>query len=160
MAITNMTIELTCGEFHPDGHLFAAGGKDGEIKLYSITTADNSANFTTDGAVKDLSFSENGTWLASASANSTNVTIWDLRKMNVIKSLEIGSAVSSVAWDYTGQFLAVAAAGCVVVEQYAKSSKKWSEPLRKAVQATDVAWGASAGSLALLSGEGGLVTLG
>lgn len=79
--------------------------------------------------------------------------------MNVIKSLEIGSAVSSVAWDYTGQFLAVAAAGCVAVEQYAKSSKKWSEPLRKAVQATDVAWGASAGSLALLTGEGGLATL-
>lgn len=79
--------------------------------------------------------------------------------MNVIKSFDIGSAPHSVDWDYTGQFLAVAAAGCVVVEEYAKKSKKWSEPLRKAISAADIAWGASAGSLAVIDGDGTLISM-
>jgi pre-mRNA-processing factor 19 len=151
--------ELSSGQFHPDGHLFAAAGLDGEIKLYDIKTSELQAGFPTDGPVIDLSFSENGTWLASASAGSNNVSVWDLRKMNTIKTLDIGSPVSSVNWDYTGQFLAVAAAGCVVVEQYEKKAKSWSEPLRKAIAATDVVWGAEASSLVLLNDDGALVTL-
>ena len=79
--------------------------------------------------------------------------------MNTIKTLDVGSPVTSVKWDYTGQFLAVAAEGCVVVEGYEKKGKSWSEPLRKAVAATDVAWGADANSLLLLNGDGALVTL-
>jgi pre-mRNA-processing factor 19 len=151
--------ELSCGQFHPDGHLFAAAGTDTEIKLYDVKTSELQASFPNDGPVIGLSFSENGTWLASASAGSSNVSVWDLRKMNTIKTLEIGSPVSSVKWDYTGQFLAVAAAGCVVVEQYEKKAKSWSEPLRKAIAARDVAWGAQASSLVLLNEDGALFTL-
>jgi pre-mRNA-processing factor 19 len=77
--------------------------------------------------------------------------------MSVIKSIDVGSAVNSVAWDYTGQFLAIAAAGSVAVEQY--SRKQWTEPLRKAIPATAIAWGAAAGSLAVLNGDGALVSL-
>jgi pre-mRNA-processing factor 19 len=139
--------------------LFAAGGKDGEIKLYEVKSGESAAVFSTDGALHDLSCSENGTWIASASANSTSVSIWDLRKLAMIKSLDIGSTVNGVEWDYTGQFLAVAGDGCVAVEQYSKSSKKWSEPFRKAVPATDIVWGASAQSLTLLDSDGGLVNL-
>ncbi|KIW03850.1 uncharacterized protein PV09_05149 [Verruconis gallopava] len=151
--------ELSKGQFHPDGHLFAAAGADAEIKLFDVKTGELQASFPTDGSVVALSFSENGTWLASASAGSTTVAVWDLRKLNTIKTLDIGSAVSSVKWDYTGQFLAVAGAGCVVVEQYEKKSKAWSEPLRKAIATTDVAWGANASTLVLLNTEGALVTL-
>ena len=87
------------------------------------------------------------------------MSVWDLRKQSTVKTLDIGSPVSSVKWDYTGQFLAAAAAGCVVVEQYEKKGKSWSEPLRKAIAATDVAWGADASSILLLNGDGALVTL-
>ncbi|KAF2421558.1 cell cycle control protein [Tothia fuscella] len=152
--------ELTCGTFHPDGHLFAAGGRDGQIKLYTLTTSSNSANFDTPSSVISLSFSENGTWLASASEGSTDVTIWDLRKMNVIKTVEVGSAVGGVRWDWTGQFLAVAAKGGVAVVGYNKGSKSWRELVRKAVRGSEVAWGNKGSSLVLLDGEGGLVTLG
>merc|ERR1711977_380799 len=151
--------ELTCGQFHPDGHIFAAAGSDGEIKLYDVKTSELQATFSTEGPVVSISFSENGTWLASASSGSTSVSVWDLRKQNTIKTLDVGSAVSSVKWDYTGQFLAVAAAQCVAVEQYEKKGKSWSEPLRKAVAAGDVAWGKDASSLLLLNGDGALVTL-
>jgi pre-mRNA-processing factor 19 len=139
--------------------LFAAGGKDGEVKLYDVKTGESAASFSTDGPLLRLSFSENGTWLASASENSTSVTVWDLRKMTAAKTLDIGSVVSAVQWDYTGQFLAIAGAGGVAVEEYNKKSKKWSEPFKKGIQATSLAWGASANSIALLNGDGALVQL-
>jgi pre-mRNA-processing factor 19 len=107
-----------------------------------------------------MSFAENGTWLASASSNSSSVSVWDLRKLEVIKSIDVGSTVNSVAWDYTAQFLAIAAAGCVAVAQYSKKSKKWTEPLRKAIPATVAVWGASAASLDVLNSDGMLVSLG
>jgi pre-mRNA-processing factor 19 len=152
-------VELTTGQFHPDGHLFAAGGSDGEIKLYNVTTSELQATFPTSSPLLSISFSENGTWLASASSGSSAVSVWDLRKMATIKTVEVGSQVTNVRWDYTGQFLAVAAAGAVVVAQYEKKGKIWAEPLRKAVEAGVVAWGKDASSLVLLNGEGTLVTL-
>jgi pre-mRNA-processing factor 19 len=137
----------------------ATGGEDGEIRLFTVVSGENAASFTSDGPLKDLSFSENGTWLASASSRSSSVTIWNLRNMQVLKSIDVGSAVNSLAWDYTGQFLAIAAAGSIAVEQYSKSSKKWTELLRKAIPATATAWGTSAESLAVLNAEGALLEL-
>jgi pre-mRNA-processing factor 19 len=107
-----------------------------------------------------LSFSENGTWLASSTKGQTSVTIFDLRKMQTLKVLDIGSQVESVHWDYTGQFVATAGAGCVSVQQYSKSSKSWSEPFRKAVAAKDLQWGANASSLVVLTPEGAISVLG
>ncbi|KAF1815735.1 Prp19-domain-containing protein [Eremomyces bilateralis CBS 781.70] len=151
--------ELSCAQFHPDGHLFAAGGKDGEVKVYQINTGEKVGGFQTDAPVRSLSFSENGTWLASVSEGQSDVTIWDLRKMTAIKTLEIGSAVSSVRFDYTGQFLAVTGPGNTVVMQYKKKEKQWLEPLRKGVSGEAVAWGESGKSLMVVTGDGGLVQL-
>lgn len=108
-----------------------------------------------------MSFSENGFWLASASAGSTNVTIWDLRKAGDAanaKSIEFGAAVSSIGWDYSAQYLAIAGGGAVAIEHYHKSSKKWSELLKKALKARKVAWDPLGGHL-IVDGEGGLVEL-
>lgn len=151
--------DLTCAGFHPDGHLFATGTGSGEIALYDVKSLENVATFTSTVAapVQALSFSENGTWLATASKNQPNVTIWDLRKMSEIKTLDIGSPVSNLAWDYTGQFLAACGPGNVVVQQYSKSSKSWSEPFRKAANAVNVQWGSNAQSLVALSNEGAVV---
>ncbi|KAJ9629731.1 hypothetical protein H2203_002112 [Taxawa tesnikishii (nom. ined.)] len=156
--------QLTTAAFHPDGHLFAAGTSTGMIKLFDVKTSENAANFTSassSGApVASLSFSENGTWLASALAQSTSVSIWDLRKMAELKVLDIGTGISSVEWDYTGQFLAVCGQGCVAVQQYEKASKSWLEPFRKAISAVDVKWGANAKSLLALTGDGAVSVLG
>lgn len=134
------------------------------IKLFDVKTSENAANFTSassSGApVASLSFSENGTWLASALAQSTSVSIWDLRKMAELKVLDIGTGISSVEWDYTGQFLAVCGQGCVAVQQYEKASKSWLEPFRKAISAVDVKWGANAKSLLALTGDGAVSVLG
>lgn len=106
--------------------------------------------------MQTLSFSENGTMLASATKGQTSVAIWDLRKPNVIKVLDIGSVVEKVHFDYTGQYALTAGAGCVTVQQYTKASKSWSEPFRKAVTARDALWGPSAKSLMVLKDDGTL----
>lgn len=152
--------EITCSEFHPDGHLFAVGGKDGQIRLFDVKSGATMASFDAGGPPQSISFSENGTWFASVVRGQTSVAIWDLRKMATIKVLEIGSPVESVHWDYTGQFAAIAGPGCVSVQQYSKSSKSWSEPFRKAVPAKDVQWGPNASSLVVLTPEGGINVLG
>ncbi|KAK5720467.1 hypothetical protein LTR17_014943 [Elasticomyces elasticus] len=148
--------ELTTIAFHPDGHLLAAGTSEGSTLLYDVKTSQLAHTFAASAAgfVNGLSFSENGTWLASSNQGQSTITVFDLRKLNVLKTLDVGTAVTGVSWDYTGQFLAACGPGGVVVSQYSKSAKAWSEPLRKAISAADVKWGSKANSLVVLTGEG------
>jgi pre-mRNA-processing factor 19 len=149
--------EITCCAFHVDGLLLFTAGPDGQIRIFDVKTgSDTGTTLEASGPVGSMSFSENGTWFATSEKNSSHVSIWDLRKQKVIKTLDVGSPVDSLRFDYTGQFLATAGSGSVSVQQYTKSSKSWSEPLRKAVPARDVAWGANASSLVALTPEGGL----
>ncbi|KXJ88680.1 cell cycle control protein [Microdochium bolleyi] len=148
----------TCA-FHPDGELFAAGTSAGDIKLYMAKTGEEAASFSLGAPVQAIAFSENGYWFAATAKGQTTVTIFDLRKEGAAaqaKVLDIGSAVNALAWDYSQQFLATAGAGEVTVQQYNKSSKKWTEPLRAAVAggAVDVQWGANAGRLVAVNGDG------
>lgn len=109
--------------------------------------------------VQRLTFSENGTWLASANQGQTTVQVWDLRKTALLKTLETGTQITGLAWDYTGQFLATCGPGGLVVNQYSKGSKAWSEVLRKATASVDVQWGAKATGLVALTAEGGVSVL-
>lgn len=156
----NASTVLTTAEFHPDGHLFAAGGADGQIKVYDAKSGAHAANFDVSGPLQDLSFSENGTWLAAVSKGSTSVSIWDLRKSAQIKVLEVGGQVERVRWDYTGQFLAIAGPSGLAIQQYSKSSKEWSEPLRSSVPAVAVEWRPRAQSVVTLGADGAVTILG
>lgn len=124
-----------------------------------MKTSANAANFSANGPIQSLAFSENGTWLASVVRGSTSVGIWDLRKGAETKTLDFGSRIDYVRWDYTGQYLVGAGSGCVAVQAYDKSSKSWSEPLRKACSATAVEWGPSAKSLVVLNSDGSIAVL-
>jgi pre-mRNA-processing factor 19 len=149
--------DITRCAFHVDGMLLFLAGPDGKIRIYDVKTgSDSGITLEAGGPIGSISFSENGTWFATAEKGSSHVSIWDLRKQVVIKTLDVGSTVDSLHFDYTGQFLAVAGPGSVSVQQYTKSSKSWSEPLRKAVPARDVAWGKKASSLVALTPDGGL----
>lgn len=148
--------------FHPDGHLLAAGGVDGTIKLYTVTTSELAHTFpaTASQPAISMEFSENGTWLCSAQEGSSIVTIWDLRKLSSLTTQDMGTPVNAIAFDYTGQFLAAGGPGGLLVKQYDKKSKKWSEPLRKAVSAANVQWGAQAKTLVALTPDGAITLLG
>jgi pre-mRNA-processing factor 19 len=154
---------LTAAAFHPDGHLFAAGGTDGQIKLFLVKTGEFAASFNCGGPIRAISFSENGIWFAATVEGSTSVTIFDLRKEGEaaeVKVVDTGSRVDSIEWDYTGQFLATGGPSGVTVQQYAKSAKKWTEPLRSAVPATAVTWGSQAESLIAVNVDGVITVLG
>lgn len=133
---------------------------DGQIKLYDMKSGANAANFNLSGSLQDLTFSENGTWLAAVSKGSTVVSIWDLRKSMQIKLLEVGGQIERVRWDYTGQFLAIAGPSGQAVQQYSKSTKEWSEPFRSAVPAVALEWGSRAQSLVSLGPDGAVTILG
>ncbi|KAI0844850.1 Prp19-domain-containing protein [Daldinia vernicosa] len=152
---TNAT--LTACAFHPDGHIFAAGTNSGEIKLFMTKTGEEAASFHLGAPVQAITFSENGFWFAATAKGQTTVTIFDLRKEGEaaqVKVLDIGSAVQALAWDYSQQFLATAGPAGVTVQQYSKSSKSWSEPLRAAVSAVSVKWAANANKLVAVNGDG------
>lgn len=151
---------LTTAAFHPDGHLFAAGADDGQIKVYDVKSGAHAASFDEQGPIQSLSFSENGIWLAAVWRGSTSISIWDLRKSEQIKVLNAGSQIESIRWDYTGQFLAIASRSGLAVQHYSKSNKEWSEPLRNAAQAVAVEWGAQAQTLVSLGPDGAITVLG
>jgi len=159
----NTKAELTSAAFHPDGHLFAAGGADGQIKLFHVKTGESAANFDLGGPVQDVSFSENGIWFAAVAKGSNSVVIFDLRKEGKAaeaKVLEIGGQVDTIRWDYTGQYLAAAGPGGLTISQYTKSSKSWTDVISLAVPATAVEWGPQASSLLTVNSDGILTILG
>ena len=147
---------MTTANFHPDGHIFAAGGTDGQIKVYDVKSGGNAANFDLSGPIQCLTFSENGTWLAVVVIGEASVSIWDLRKSAPIKNVEIGSEIRSVKWDYTGQFLVAAGPSGLAVQQYSKATKDWSEPMRTSTGAIAVEWGPRAQSIISMGLDGSL----
>jgi pre-mRNA-processing factor 19 len=150
---------LKCAQFHPDGHLLAAGGVDGQIKIFEVKSGTEAAMFDLGGPVKNISFSENGIWVAGVVEGASTISIWDLRKAAQIATIDTGSAIDDMNWDYTGQFLAVAGEQAVSVQHYAKASKEWSEVLKKGTPATKVAWGRNARELVTLNQDGVIATL-
>lgn len=98
--------------------------------------------------------------MAAVTDGSTSISVWDLRKSKLLKVLETGTKITSIDWDYTGQFLLSGGPNGVTVQQYTKSTKEWSEPLRSAVPAAAVAWGSKAQSILAYNDQGVLTVLG
>lgn len=94
--------------FHPDGQLVATGTADGVVRVWDVKHGQQSAAFAGhDGAVHALDFSQNGYLLAAASRSATEAKIWDLRKLEVSRSVSAPEHVQSVRFDATAQLLAV-----------------------------------------------------
>ena len=139
--------------------MFAAGGADGQIKVFDVKSGSNAANFDCGGSIQSVSFSENGTWLAASVKGQTSVSIWDLRKAAQVKVLDIGSSIESVRWDYTGQYLLVAGQSGLAIQHYSKSTKDWSEPLRTAVPSICAEWGTNGQQLVSVDADGMITVL-
>ena len=150
---------LTTCQFHPDGALLAAGSKAGTVSIYTVKSATKEHTFEFEGPIKDLSFSENGLWLAVAVEGSSTVEIVTLSKMNTAHRLEFDGAIDTIKWDYTGQYLAGGGKGCVSIHAYNKSAKSWSKPFTKAANVTSLHWGPAAKGLVILNSAGAIETI-
>lgn len=150
-------------DVHPDGELVAVGTTDGRVLVYRLPQAELVTTFESDGndgshKIGALAFSENGFWLASASAQV--VTVWDLRRLVATKVLDLGAAlkgdVSALAFDYGGRYLAAgSSSGGLSVSAYAKADKQWTQDaFTAAVPVVGVAWGPSAKSVVTVNGSG------
>lgn len=147
---------MTTCAFHPDGHLFAAGTQNGDIKVFHATSGEEAAVFALGPPVQALVFSENGIWFAATGKGQSTVTIFDIRKQGdaaQIRELQTGDA-QTLAWDYTGQFLATGGSTGVTVQQYLKSSKSWSEPFRSSIASVALRWGEDAKTLVTVNKDG------
>lgn len=129
----------------------------GDIIVYTTKDLEQAARFTLGAPVQALAFSENGFWFAATAKGESTVAILDLRKEGdaaIVKRLECGGQPASLAWDYSGQFLAAAGAGSVTVHAYDKSAKAWSEAFQRASTAVAVRWGEKAARLLAVNREG------
>lgn len=111
---------------HPDGILHGGGTTDGSIRIWDVRDASALAASLTShtSPVTSLSFSENGYYLASASATDPTIKIFDLRKLTVLSSWQLPAEnkVSEVRFDPSAQFLTV-----VGTDARVYANKTWDE---------------------------------
>lgn len=132
---------------HPDGLIYCTGSEQADIKVWEARNQKPVASFVDhSGAIKSISFSENGYYMASAAEDG--VKVWDLRKLKSIQSLEPkGTGATCVSFDHSGQFLAVGGAGVSVYGVKAGWSvlKEISDFPKKGVHS--LTWGSDAKEL-------------
>jgi len=133
--------------FHPDGLILGTGLTDSKVQIWDIKALKNVATFEGHkDSVLSLSFSENGYYLATGSKDNT-VKLWDLRKLKNFHEISLpdGFGVSSVEWDYSGSYLAVAGSD---IRLYVGKTLNHAVTLAgHSKEVTDVKWGKNASFL-------------
>lgn len=109
--LSNASIESAYSSvaLHPDGQILGTGTEGSVVHVWETRSQNNVAKFETKAGapITDISFSENGYFLATAAGDS--VKVWDLRKLKNIKTIvpyDSGAPVTTVKFDYSGQYLA------------------------------------------------------
>ena len=89
------------------------GHTSAEIYLWDITNQKVSAVLENEKMknTTKIDFSENGYHMLSSSKDSNIVNLWDLRKQDIIKSIEIPNcdSILNAEFDFVGKYIAISA---------------------------------------------------
>lgn len=114
---------LSCVQFHPDGLILGTGTEDSMVRIWDMKSQKLVHSFEGHkDAVHDLSFSENGYYMASVAGDAT-CRLWDLRKLKNVKTLQLSSPGLAVSFDHSGTYLAAATGNSVKINLV----KEWTE---------------------------------
>eukprot|EP01102_Stenamoeba_stenopodia_P002649 TRINITY_DN12507_c0_g1_i1.p1 TRINITY_DN12507_c0_g1~~TRINITY_DN12507_c0_g1_i1.p1 ORF type:complete len:487 (-),score=104.61 TRINITY_DN12507_c0_g1_i1:54-1514(-) len=141
---------LTSIQLHPDGAILGTGTEDSYFRIWDIRTQQNAVVFGEHtGKITDIAFSENGYFAASA-ADDGVVKLWDLRKLKSYNSIELGSGhqVTSLAYDYSGVYLAV---GGTDIRVFTAKTAEIVHTFEQSGLITDVEFGRNAAFIAATS---------
>lgn len=106
------------------GIIFGTGQSDGIIEMWDITTQNSVASFESHkNEINGLTFSENGVYFASSSLKDNVVNLWDLRKSQTFKKIQLPENfdVRSVKFDHSGTYL-----GIIGTSTYIYHMKSWN----------------------------------
>jgi len=111
-------ISYTCGALHPDGLIYGTGTNTGVVHIWDLKNQNLAGTLAgesnDDDAIVSLAFSNNGYHIGTALSKSAKVQVWDLRKLKVVTTLNVGDdddknnlkSVHVVAFDTSGKHLA------------------------------------------------------
>lgn len=153
------SVSLQTANFHPDGLIFAAGGADGQVRLYDVKSCTLATALAGQhaGPIAAFAFAENGFQCASAEQSGV-IKLWDLRKLTSYHTIvstaqdgdNVGSVVSSIAFDESASYLA-AAVGSRVVVHHAKTFDEVTNLYEHKDRVTGLAWASQARGIVTVS---------
>jgi pre-mRNA-processing factor 19 len=107
--VDNQASGYNCLNFHPDGLILGCGAEEGVVQVWDLKAQVIAAELKGHTAgVSSLMFSENGYYLVTGSKDCS-VKLWDLRKPICFQTITLDGKqpVNCVAFDHSGQFLAI-----------------------------------------------------